>query len=70
MSASRPRMAVSSQSIASGGSLQCDYCHKSGHSKDDCWKAKGLCLLCGGADHRAAQCPNLRKTGSAQMSQA
>ena len=71
ISVSTPMMAASSQTVASGVPVQCDFCHKGGHTRDRCWKEKGWCLLCGGADHRAAQCPKSRKNGgSYQGSQA
>ena len=35
----------------------CGFCKKPGHHRNDCRMAKGLCLVCGAAGHRAANCP-------------
>ena len=40
----------------------CNFCHKPGHFKRDCWMAKGLCLRCGSGRHMIRNCPH-RKVG-------
>lgn len=43
-----------------GGSLVCKYCKKRGHVMKDCWRMKGLCLLCGQEGHRVSVCDKRR----------
>ena len=34
----------------------CNYCHRSGHTKQICRLAKGQCLACGSSDHSLSNC--------------
>lgn len=43
--------------------VSCKYCKKRGHIMRDCWKMKGLCLLCGGEGHRVSMCEKRRESG-------
>ncbi|XP_020270910.1 uncharacterized protein LOC109846096 [Asparagus officinalis] len=45
--------------------MVCHYCKKPGHLMKDCWKANGLCLICGAADHQLTTCPSRRVPGGA-----
>ncbi|MQM15768.1 hypothetical protein Taro_048718 [Colocasia esculenta] len=38
----------------------CNFCNKSGHRAEECWKKAGACLRCGSHDHRLPNCPMLK----------
>lgn len=40
--------------------VECKYCKKRNHLMKDCWKMKGLCLLCGNEGHRVSMCEKRR----------
>jgi len=35
----------------------CGYCQRTGHTQQECRRAKGQCLVCGSDDHVVAHCP-------------
>jgi len=37
--------------------VECRFCHKMGHKRNEYRLANNLCLICGSAEHRASQCP-------------
>ncbi|XP_027177957.1 uncharacterized protein LOC113777109 [Coffea eugenioides] len=41
----------------------CEYCGKSNHSENDCWRKLEKCLFCGNAEHQVANCPKSPKIG-------
>ena len=43
--------------------LSCGYCGKINHTEVNCWKRRGKCLRCGGANHRVANCPVVLREG-------
>ena len=38
----------------------CNYCQKPGHTRPNCRRANGLCLVCGSRDHSIEACPHRR----------
>nr|XP_027090413.1 uncharacterized protein LOC113711447 [Coffea arabica] len=48
---------------ASASRGPCEYCGKSNHTEDNCWKKEIKCLRCGSADHQLANCPVLSRDG-------
>ncbi|MBI3334611.1 hypothetical protein HYZ97_03935 [Candidatus Pacearchaeota archaeon] len=51
----------SSNSDTTRETRTCLFCKKKGHIKANCWRAKGLCLVCGSSEHKIASCPNRRE---------
>ena len=38
----------------------CDHCKRSNHTRNECWRLLGLCLVCGSNEHRIGACPKRR----------
>lgn len=51
----RPLRAIPNNKGKDKPGLPCTYCHKENHTKDSCWRYKGLCLVCGG-NHSMRNC--------------
>lgn len=47
----KPKPAVGARKEGS----PCGHCHKNNHTKDECWRYHGRCLVCGG-DHQMRRC--------------
>ena len=45
----------------------CSYCEKPGHSRQNCRRANGLCLICGSRGHAVETCPHNRRFGVANQ---
>ena len=64
-----PSQASHASSRSSGKT--CFYCKKPGHIKSECWRASGLCLICG-KQHQMVDCskynPNFKKGKEVQTS--
>ena len=41
--------------------ISCQWCGKPGHLEEKCWMKKGVCTICGGADHKRVECPKTSK---------
>lgn len=55
------------QSGVAQRNILCSYCHKPNHTRDKCWRAANLCLICGD-EHRMSDCskydPDFRRNQS------
>ena len=40
--------------------MECDWCHKSGHTEERCWAKQKRCLACGDANHWMSDCSKVR----------
>ena len=43
----------------------CQWCGRSRHSVDDCWRKKGACIICGDAFHSKDECSRFQFRNSA-----
>ena len=48
-------------SQASTPSMYCNYCGKTNHTEDRCWKKEGKCLKGRSSDHQLAACPKAQE---------
>ena len=58
----RPAPYQSAQSLT-----VCSYCEKPGHTRQNCRRANGLCLICGSRGHAVETCPHHRRFGMANQ---
>ena len=56
-----------STSMGRPGKTKCFYCHKLGHTKDNCWRLNNKCLACGSDKHRVKDCPKCHSLGARTM---
>ena len=52
------------------GRMRCFYCRRRGHTREECRRFLGACLLCGSRDHWVTRCPDrreLRREGPPSM---
>ena len=47
--------------------IKCNFCHKPGHYRKDCWMANGLCLACGTGSRAIRDCPFRRAENMAPV---
>lgn len=40
---------------------ECQFCHRSGHTVENCWRKQKRCFSCGEDDHWQADCPSKRR---------
>lgn len=50
------RSPVSPNSRFGGSAPVCDWCGKTGHREDSCWRKQGVCFSCGSPSHSSSDC--------------
>jgi hypothetical protein len=55
--AKRPFQQSQQQQQQQQPKVECSYCHRLGHTRQECRRANGSCLACGSKDHQLSECP-------------